>query len=51
MKTHGLLGIVRRVEGNVGLAGGAPVAAAREADAVLEGLEVLEELEDLLPRG
>ena len=51
MKTHGLLGIVRRVEGNVGLAGGAPVAAAREADAVLEGLEDLEEIEDLLPRG
>ena len=51
MEAHSLLGVVRRVEGNVSLAGGAPVAAAREADTVLEGLEVLEELENLLPRG
>lgn len=51
MEAHSLLGIVRRVEGNVSLAGGAPVAAAREADTVLKGLEVLEELENLLPRG
>lgn len=44
MEAHSLLGVVRRVEGNVSLAGGAPVAAARKADTVLEGLEVLEEL-------
>lgn len=51
MEAHSLLGVVRRVEGNVSLAGGASVAAAREAYTVLEGLEVLEELKNLLPRG
>lgn len=51
MEAHSLLCVVRRVEGNVRLAGGAPVAAAREAYTVLEGLEVLEELKNLLPCG